>query len=112
MRGCYTQLDPSDKAIGRAQPPHPNPLPQGEREFLDGNYIENFSEQRSQRNFLFFMSCKIFVPLPLGPRRETLEENTEDASVRSVVSYVVPFFTKVLTISIGECEKPWGSRLP
>src|SRR5208337_3739119 len=31
-RGRTSQLDPSDKAVGRAQPPHPNPLPQGERE--------------------------------------------------------------------------------
>ena len=30
-------------------PPHPGPLPQGEREFLDGNSRENFSEQRAQR---------------------------------------------------------------
>ena len=31
-RGHTSQLDPSDKSIGRAQPPHPNPLPQRERE--------------------------------------------------------------------------------
>ncbi len=31
-RGRTNQLDSSDKAIGRAQPPHPNPLPRGERE--------------------------------------------------------------------------------
>src|SRR5208337_807995 len=31
-RGRTSQLDPSGKAVGRAQPPHPNPLPQGEME--------------------------------------------------------------------------------
>jgi len=31
VRDRTSRLDASDKAIGRAEPPHPDPLPQGER---------------------------------------------------------------------------------
>ena len=36
--------------------PSPAPLPQGEREFTDGDHMEVFSEQRTQRNYAFSRS--------------------------------------------------------